>query len=141
MVKLFDQIRAAREAKPNPLPEVIMLSERDAIVSWERLVRRLLQTVAVTSMFLTITEELPQLASEGSQKTAKPSATITYVPKAEVVQRPLLTQSKTKPRTDPSQCSHPKIVNRGGHAFWWTCELCGTRWERAQHERIRYDQS
>ena len=29
-------------------------------------------------------------------------------------------------------CAHPmaKVVPRGGHQFWWTCQACGMRWER-----------
>ena len=41
---------------------------------------------------------------------------------------------KTKRTHDPSVCQHPSDLMHGrggrGEKKWWSCQLCGTRWER-----------
>ena len=53
-----------------------------------------------------------------------------------------IARSKTKKwRTEPDDCLHPPHMMsnpRGGRAghVWWTCEECGSRWERVHHSQL-----
>jgi hypothetical protein len=73
-----------------------------------------------------------------NQKTNKPWRVIAFQGEPYVVGKEMTEGQgridKTKRTHDPSVCQHPSDLMHGrggrGEKKWWSCPLCGTRWER-----------
>ena len=111
---------------------------------WRRLVRRLYyfqRTFAqhsVLNLWMAIgmqTETAPEEEAPPTirpRANKKPSARHPHRDDLVFMSYPLPRSTARKHDVEPNRCQRPveKIRARGGMTYWWTCEDCGSRWER-----------
>ncbi len=117
-----------------------MLSQRDSLASWKRLVTRAFQ-VFEAGLRMAVIEQLQSLTARELRRVVLENLD-NFVTKEEIMMRTPLPRTAACSRAAPKEldahlCAHSTLIRRANQkAAWWQCSDCLTRWPRDKLEKL-----